>query len=130
MDHNGLELCLGDSVLVFDDQTGGWSSSNHCAADNGAQFAKLQKANAALKEENRLLKLKIEILLDLVSVASFITVQISPYLKVAYFMYLILFLSRFPICPRQPQRVISEAFSYDRLPHLIEGLSSSRLLDF
>ena len=67
---NRRTLFLEYRLFFFFAEVGSQNNST-----NGAEFARLQKQNLQLKEENNFLKYKIEVLLDMVSQSSIIIIQ-------------------------------------------------------
>ncbi|KAM7444426.1 Protein chibby 1 [Porites harrisoni] len=70
VDNALVKLKLGRHELLFQDgewiaETGSQNNSN-----NGAEYARLQKQNLQLREENNFLKYKIEVLLDMMAAST------------------------------------------------------------
>lgn len=62
-DNIAIKLQLDENELIFDAATGQWYSESNVGGQNSAN---LRKANIDLKEENNALKLKNEVLMDMV----------------------------------------------------------------
>jgi len=62
-DNIAIKLQLDENELIFDAATGQWYSESNVGGQNSAN---LRKANITLQEENNALKLKNDVLMDMV----------------------------------------------------------------
>jgi len=67
LDYGPVVLNLGKSRGTFED--GKWVLDGHSSGTTSREMAGLKKQNVHLKEENNLLRLKVEILLDMLAEA-------------------------------------------------------------
>ncbi|XP_072044058.1 protein chibby homolog 1-like [Amphiura filiformis] len=58
---------LGGQELRFDTENGVWITDSSSGGVSQREFIKLRKQNQSLQEENNLLKLKMEVLLDMLA---------------------------------------------------------------
>lgn len=63
LDYGAISLKMGNKEFNFNEATGAWEDSQGCEASNGEER---RAVNQQLADENRLLKLKIEILTEMV----------------------------------------------------------------
>lgn len=65
LDYGPIQVKLGNNEVTF--ENGQWISETSGAATVHREMAKIKKQNQQLIEENNLLKMKVDILLDLLS---------------------------------------------------------------
>ncbi|XP_013408598.1 protein chibby homolog 1-like [Lingula anatina] len=65
LDYGPIKVKLGHNEVAFED--GQWISANGGSGVSNKEFIKMKKQNQQLTEENNLLKIKLEILLDMLS---------------------------------------------------------------
>ncbi|KAJ8037558.1 Protein chibby-like 1 [Holothuria leucospilota] len=67
LNYDAPKIKIAGQEFKFDDENGMWTSEAGGSGVGQKEFLKMKKQNQGLQEENNLLKLKIELLLDMLA---------------------------------------------------------------
>ncbi|CAF0904804.1 unnamed protein product [Didymodactylos carnosus] len=62
-----IDVKIADQKIIFDAENGDWQTGGAISSGQSHAAQKLKKQTELLQEENNMLKLKVEVLLDLVA---------------------------------------------------------------